>query len=53
MPDAVPIDAVGRRRSKITLPGYLARRAPHNKGMSYLPRSLTQRQRGHLRLATS
>jgi len=35
MPDAVLIDAVGRRRSNVTLPGYLARRAPHNKGMSY------------------
>jgi len=35
MPDAVLIDAVGRRRSNVTLPGYLAGRAPHNKGMSY------------------
>jgi len=35
MSDAVLIDAVGRRRSKVTLPGYLAGRAPHNKGMSY------------------
>jgi len=32
MPDAALIDAVGRRRSKVTLPGYLAGRAPHNKG---------------------
>ena len=24
MPDAVLIDAIGRRRSKVTLPGYLA-----------------------------
>jgi hypothetical protein len=35
MPDAVLTDAVGRPRSKVTLPGYLAGRAPHNKGMSY------------------
>ena len=35
MPDAVLIDAIGRRRSKVTLPGYLAGRAPHNKGMTY------------------
>jgi len=35
MPDAVLIDAIGRRRSKVTLPGYLAGRAPHNKGMRY------------------
>ena len=35
MPDAVLIDAIGRQRSKVTLPGYLAGRAPHNKGMRY------------------
>lgn len=35
MPDTVLIDAVGRQRSKVTLPGYLAGRAPHNKGMRY------------------
>jgi site-specific recombinase XerD len=35
MPDTVVIDAIGRRRSKVALPGYLARRAPHNKGMRY------------------
>ena len=35
MPDTVMIDAIGRRRSKVTLPGYLAGRAPHNKGMRY------------------
>ena len=35
MPDAVLTDAVGRPRSKVTLPGYLAGRAPHNKGMRY------------------
>ena len=31
------LDAAGRRRSPATLPGYLARRAPGNKGMSYPP----------------
>jgi site-specific recombinase XerD len=35
MPDAVLIDAIGRRQSKVTLPGYLSGRAPHNKGMRY------------------
>jgi hypothetical protein len=34
MPDAVMLDAIGRQRSKVTLPGYLAGRAPRNKGMS-------------------
>src|SRR5664279_1324657 len=29
------IDAAGRRRSAVTLPGYLSGRAPHNKGMRY------------------
>ena len=33
--DVVLIDAVGRRRSNATLPGYLAGRAPRNKGMKY------------------
>ena len=33
--DVVLIDAVGRRRSNATLPGYLAGRAPRNKGMTY------------------
>jgi site-specific recombinase XerD len=33
--DLVLIDAVGRRRANVTLPGYLAGRAPHNKGMRY------------------
>jgi hypothetical protein len=33
--DVVLIDAIGRQRSKVTLPGYLAGRAPHNKGMRY------------------
>ena len=31
----VAVDAAGRRRSPATLPGYLAGRAPHNKGMQY------------------
>ncbi len=35
MTDPVLLDAIGRRRSKVTLPGYLAGRAPHNKGMRY------------------
>jgi hypothetical protein len=33
----VLMDAAGRRRSPATLPGYLAGRAPHNKGMQYPP----------------
>jgi hypothetical protein len=33
----VLIDAAGRRRSPATIPGYLAGRAPHNKGMQYPP----------------
>jgi site-specific recombinase XerD len=33
----VLIDAAGRRRSPATLPGYLAGRSPHNKGMRYPP----------------
>ncbi len=36
MPDTVFIDAAGRRRSNVTLPGYLTGRSPHNKGMSNL-----------------
>ena len=35
MSDVVLVDAIGRRRSKVTLPGYLDGRAPHNKGMRY------------------
>jgi site-specific recombinase XerD len=35
MSDTVLLDAVGRRRANVTLPGYLAGRAPHNKGMSF------------------
>ena len=31
------LDAPGRRRSLATLPGYLGRRAPRNKGMRYPP----------------
>ena len=31
------LDAAGRRRSPVTTPGYLARRAPRNKGMQYPP----------------
>jgi hypothetical protein len=31
------IDAAGRRRSPATIPGYLAGRAPRNKGMQYPP----------------
>ncbi len=31
----VLLDAAGRRRSPATLPGYLAGRAPRNKGMEY------------------
>lgn len=33
--DVVLIDAVGRRRSNATLPGYLAGRVPRNQGMKY------------------
>jgi hypothetical protein len=33
----VLVDAAGRRRSPATTPGYLAGRAPHNKGMQYPP----------------
>jgi len=31
------VDAAGRRRSPATMPGYLAGRAPRNKGMHYPP----------------
>jgi site-specific recombinase XerC len=48
------IDAAGRRRSPATIPGYLAGRAPRNKGMQYPadpPRPeeiiLVMRQAGH------
>ena len=33
----VLIDAAGRRRSPASMPGFLAGRAPHNKGMQYPP----------------
>lgn len=33
----VLVDAAGRRRSPASMPGYLAGRAPHNKGMRYPP----------------
>jgi hypothetical protein len=33
----VLVDPAGRRRSPATTPGYLAGRAPHNKGMQYPP----------------
>lgn len=35
----VLVDAAGRRRSPVTTPGFLAGRAPRNKGMHYPPRS--------------
>ena len=50
----VLLDAAGRRRSPATTPGYLAGRAPHNKGMQYPPDPprpeeiiLVMRQAGH------
>jgi hypothetical protein len=33
----VLVDAAGRRRSPVTIPGHLAGRAPRNKGMQYPP----------------
>ena len=48
------INAAGRRRSPATMPGYLAGRAPRNKGMQYPPDPpraeeivLVMRQAGH------
>ena len=35
MSDVVLVDAIGRRRSKVKLPGYLDGRASRNKGMRY------------------
>jgi hypothetical protein len=35
MPATALIDAAGRRRSPVSVPGYLAGRSPHNKGMRY------------------
>ena len=32
-----PLNAAGRRRSQVTLPGYLAGRPPRNKGLRYPP----------------
>lgn len=50
----VLLDAAGRRRSPATTPGYLAGRAPRNKGMQYPPDPprpeeiiLVMRQAGH------
>jgi site-specific recombinase XerD len=50
----VRVDAAGRRRSPATMPGYLAGRAPRNKGMQYPPDPprveeivLVMRQAGH------
>src|SRR5438105_2451507 len=50
----VQLDAAGRRRSPATLPGFLAGRAPRNKGMQYPPDPprpeeivLVMRQAGH------
>jgi site-specific recombinase XerD len=50
----VLIDAAGRHRSPATIPGYLAGRAPRNKGMQYPPDPprpeeivLVMRQAGH------
>ena len=33
----IQVNAAGRRRSPATIPGYLAGRAPRNKGMEYPP----------------
>ena len=50
----VLVDAAGRRRSPVTMPGHLAGRAPHNKGMQYPPDPprpeeiiMVMRQAGH------
>jgi site-specific recombinase XerD len=50
----VLLDAAGRRRSPTTIPGYLAGRAPRNKGLDYPPDPpraeeiiLVMRQAGH------
>jgi hypothetical protein len=54
----VMLDAAGRRRSPATIPGYLAGRAPRNKGMQDPPDPprpeeivLVMRQAGHDRHA--
>lgn len=51
---ALLVDAAGRRRSPATMPGYLAGRAPRNKGLQYPPGPpraeeivLVMRQAGH------
>ena len=48
------LDTAGRRRSPATIPGHLAGRAPHNKGMQYPPNPprpeeiiVVMRQAGH------
>jgi hypothetical protein len=33
MPTTTPLDAAGRRRSPVTIPGYMCGRSPENKGM--------------------
>src|ERR1700729_1356251 len=50
----IRVNAAGRRRSPATMPGYLAGRAPRNKGMQYPPDPpraeemvLVMRQAGH------
>ncbi len=50
----VSVNAAGHRRSPATMPGYLAGRAPRNKGMQYPPDPpraeeivLVMRQAGH------
>ncbi len=50
----IRVNAAGRRRSPATMPGYLAGRAPRNKGMRYPPDPpraeeivLVMRQAGH------
>ncbi len=35
MQETTLLDAAGRRRSPVTLPGYLSGRSPHNKGLRY------------------
>ncbi len=40
------LNAAGRRRSSVTLPGYLAGRPPRNKGLRYPPDPPTVEQIG-------
>jgi integrase len=35
MPTTILLDAAGRRRSPVTMPGYLCGRSPKNRGMRY------------------